>query len=91
MTKGIVLPKRFEDCQFDQELEEDDESEQLTHPCSVPSHYKKYTVEERKIILQRPTRKKVVAGVSYDGQEEAKKVDLAQPNESQNRCTYQQT
>ena len=38
-------------------------------------------VEERKIILQRPTREKVVAGVSYDGQEEVKKVDLAQSNE----------
>ena len=47
----------------------------------MPSHYKKYTVEERKIVLQKPTREKVVAGVSYDGQEEAKKVDLAQLDE----------
>ena len=38
-------------------------------------------VEEWKTILQKPTREKVVVGVSYDGQEEAKKVDLAQLDE----------
>ena len=53
----------------------------MTHPRSVPSHYKKYTVEERKIVLQKPTKEKVVAGVAHYGQEEAKKVDLAQPYE----------
>ena len=73
--------ERFEDCQFDWELDEDEESELLTHPRSVPSYYKKYTVEERRIVLQKPIREKVVAGVSYNGQEEARKVDLAQPNE----------
>ena len=31
--------------------------------------------------MQKPTREKVIAGVSYDGQEEAKKVDLAQLDE----------
>ena len=81
MTKGVVLPERFEDCHSDWELEEDDESKQLTHPRSVSSHYKKYMVEEWKIVLQKSTREKVVAGVSYDGQEEAKKVDLAQLDE----------
>ena len=38
-------------------------------------------IEEYKIVLQRPTREKIVARVSYDGQEEAKKVDLAQLDE----------
>ena len=47
----------------------------------MPSHYKKYTVEEWKIVLQKPNREKVVVGVSYNGQEEAKKVDLAQLEE----------
>ena len=31
--------------------------------------------------MQKPTREKVIVGVSYDGQEEAKKVDLAQLDE----------
>ena len=38
-------------------------------------------MEERKIVVQKPNREKVVAGFSYDGQEEAKKIDLAQPRE----------
>ena len=75
------MPEKFEDCLSDWGLEEDDESGQLTHPRNMPSHYKKYMVEKRKIVLQKPTREKVVAGVSYDGQEEAKKVDLAQLDE----------
>ena len=38
-------------------------------------------MEKRKIVVQKLDREKVVAGVSYDGQEEAKKIDLAQPGE----------
>ena len=78
-TKTLKLPEKFEDCQ--EEWGTDDEEEKLTTPISVPSHYKKYNVEERKIVVQKPDREKVVAGVSYDGQEEAKKIDLAQPGE----------
>ena len=36
--------------------EEEDTKEKLTTPISVPEHYKKYTVEERKIIWQKPNR-----------------------------------
>ena len=78
-TKALKLPEKFEDCQ--EEWGSDEEEDKLTTPISVPSHYKKYEVEERKIVVQKLDREKVVAGVSYDGQEEAKKIDLAQPGE----------
>ena len=48
---------------------------------SVPSHYKKYTVEDRKIVVQQPERLKVTQGISYDGPEDTKKIDLAKPGE----------
>ena len=78
-TNTLKLPEKFEDCQ--DEWGTDEEEEKLTTPISVPSHYKKYNVKERKIVVQKPDREKVVAGVSYDGQEEAKKINLAQPRE----------
>ena len=79
-TKALKLPKKFEDCQEEWGSNQEEE-DKLTTPISVPSHYKKYEVEERKIVVQKPDREKVVARVSYDGQEEAKKIDLAQPRE----------
>ena len=72
-TKGLKLLEMFEDCQEEWGIEEDENEEKLTTPINVPSHYKKYVVDERKIVVQKPDREKVVAGVSYDGQEEAKK------------------
>ena len=84
-TKAFKLPEKFEDCQEEWGLNE--EEDKLTTPISVPSHYKKYEVEERKIVVQNPDREKVVVGVSYDGQEEAKKIDLAQPGEEA-KSTY---
>ena len=79
-TKALKLIKKFEDCQEEWGLDEEDE-DKLTTPINVPSHYKKYEVDKRKIVVQKPNREKVVAGVSYDGQKEAKKIDLAQPRE----------
>ena len=76
----LKLPENFEDCQEEWGSYEEEE-DKLTTPISVPSYYKKYEVEERNIVVQKPNREKVVAGVSYDGQEEAKKIDLAQPRE----------
>ena len=75
-TKALKLPKKFEDCQEEWGSNEEDE-DKLTTPISVPSHYKKYEVEERNIVVQKPDKEKVVAGVSYDGHEEAKKINLA--------------
>ena len=79
-TKVLKLLEKFEDCQEEWGSDEEEE-DKLTTPISVPSHYKKYEVEERKIVVQKHDKEKVVAGVSYDGQEETKKIDLAQPRE----------
>ncbi|MCO5558107.1 hypothetical protein L7F22_011684 [Adiantum nelumboides] len=47
----------------------------------VPSHYKKYTIQDRKIIVQQPMRELKEPGTTYDGPEKAKKIDLAEPGE----------
>ena len=47
---------------------------------SVPSHYKKYTVEDRKIVMQLPDRQNE-KNKSYDGPKDAKKIDIAEPGE----------
>ena len=55
----------------------DDSNEGEGH-IDMPKGLKKYTVEDRKVILQKPVRQKPKApGVSYDGPEDAKQVDLA--------------
>ena len=48
---------------------------------SVPSHLKKHKVEDRKIVVKQPERLKVAQGISYDGPEDTKKIDLAKPGE----------
>lgn len=48
---------------------------------SVPSHYKKYNVEDRKIMVKQLERLKVTQGISYDGSENTKKIDLAELGE----------
>ena len=53
----------------------------LSNPISVPSHYKNYKVEERKIMVTMPERTLTSLGVSYDEPEDTKKVDLASPGE----------
>ena len=69
--------EEFKDCLLEWEDLDTDE-DKLTTPISVPSHYKKYTVEERKIVVKKPERRDT-PGISYDGPENAKKVDLALP------------
>ena len=76
-TKALKLLEKSKDCQ--EEWGRDEDKEKLTTPISVTSHYKKYNVEERKIVVQKPNRENFVASVLYDGQEEAMKINLAQP------------
>ena len=44
---------------------------------NAPSHFKRYTVEERKIILQHPKREPQKTGESYDGPENSKQVNIS--------------
>ena len=57
------------------------ESEAESGNVSVPSHYKRYAIEQQRIVLEKPKRERVEPGKSYDGPEQAKKIDLAQPGE----------
>ncbi|MCO5596794.1 hypothetical protein L7F22_050864 [Adiantum nelumboides] len=59
------------------ETDEDANSDKM----DVPSHYKKHTIQDRKIIVQQPMRELKEPGASYDGPEKAKKIDLAEPGE----------
>ena len=46
----------------------------------VPSNFKKFTIQDRKIVLQQPIRVRPEnPGESYDGPEDAKKIDLVEP------------
>ena len=47
---------------------------------SVPSHHKKYSVEDRRITVQMPDRQNRTKE-SYDGPEDAKKIDITKPGE----------
>ena len=47
----------------------------------VPSHYKKYTIQDRHILLQTPERQRTQPRTSFDGQENSKRIDLAKPRE----------
>ena len=58
--------------------EEDGEGSDL---ISVPSHYKKYTVEDQKITVKQPERIKETQRISYDGPKDTKKVELAKLGE----------
>ena len=44
---------------------ESDEDKKDTQ--SLPSHFKRYTVQDRKIVVQQPTRTLQNPGESYDG------------------------
>ena len=60
-------------------------SEDSTTPkvgLDVPENFRSYTVQDRSIILQSPKREKpLTLGESYDGPEDAKVIDLADPGE----------
>ena len=49
------------------------------HP--LPPQLKKYTIQDQKIIVQQPIRTAQKPGESYDGLENAKKIDLAEEGE----------
>ena len=51
-TKALKLPKKFEDWQEEWGIEENEHKEKLTTPISMLSHYKKYNVEERKLLFR---------------------------------------
>ena len=56
---------------------EDTGSEEL----NAPSHFKCYTMEERKVILQNPMRESQGSGKSYNGPKNSKQINLAEDNE----------
>ncbi|MCO5551659.1 hypothetical protein L7F22_005163 [Adiantum nelumboides] len=62
---------------MEMEIEEDTNLDKM----DVSSHYKKYTIQDRKIIVQQPMKELKEPGTSYDGPEKAKKIDLAEPSE----------
>ena len=48
----------------------------------VPDNFKRYTIQDRRIVLEKPKRIPTgQPGESYDGPEQAKQVDLAEPGE----------
>ena len=56
----------------DESIDEDDGD------ISVPSNFKRFTVQDTHVVLQRPNRQKPeTPEVSYDGPMDAKKIDLA--------------
>ena len=60
----------------------DTESEtELEEVHSLPPQLKRYTIQERKIVVQQPVRTAQKPGESYDGLENAKKIDLANDGE----------
>ena len=63
------------------ESDSDDSKERRNKDgISVPSHYKNYTIEDRKILMQLPDRQNEKKK-SYDGPEDAKKIDISKPEE----------
>ncbi|MCO5579251.1 hypothetical protein L7F22_033105 [Adiantum nelumboides] len=61
------------------EMEMDDDTN--LDKMDVPSHYKKYTIQDRNIIVQQLMRELKEPGTSYDGPKKAKKIDVAEPGE----------
>ena len=58
-----------------------DDSDEETNDM-MPESLKKFTIQDRKIILQKPIRRKPeLPGVSYDGPEDSKQVNLADEGE----------
>lgn len=58
-----------------------DSDESDKEGLSAPLHFKRYTIQERKIVLQQPKREKEKSSKSYDGPEKFKKIDLASEGE----------
>ena len=63
-------------------MESDEEEKESDLACvNVPFHFKKYTIQDKKIIIEQPIREMVEPGKSYDGPENAKRIDLAELGE----------
>ena len=60
---------------------ESDEEEKNSQAISVPSHFKRYTIKGREIVVQKLVRNKLGEGQSYDFPNKSKIVDLAQEGE----------
>ena len=59
----------------------DNSQDENSDKLSVPSHFKKYTVESQKIVLKQPVREVPEEKISYDLWELSKTENLAQPGE----------
>ena len=59
----------------------DNSQDENSDKLSVPSHFKKYTVESQKIVLRQPVREVPEEKISYDLPKMSKTVNLAQPGE----------
>ena len=55
----------------------DNSQDKNSDKLSVPSHFKKYTVESQKIVLKQPVREFPEEKISYDLPELSKTVNLA--------------
>lgn len=62
-------------------MESEEEEESRKDGISVPSHYKKYTVQERRVVIEKPMREQKEPGTSFDGPEDAKKIDRSESGE----------
>lgn len=58
-----------------------DSEDERNENMSFPSHFKQYTIQDRKVVVQQPIRTSEVLGKSYDGPENAKRIDLAEEGE----------
>ena len=58
-------------------MSDDSEEEAIEDQLNLPNAFKRYTIQDRTILLHKPKRKKPTKkGESYEGLEDAKKVDL---------------
>ena len=71
--KFIELKKTLKEV-WTTKMETSDESDKDKDAVSVPSHYKKYTIQDRRLVVEQPKRERQ-PGKSYDGSEDAKKID----------------
>ncbi|MCO5548151.1 hypothetical protein L7F22_001609 [Adiantum nelumboides] len=62
-------------------IEMDTDEDVNSDKMDVPSHYKKYIIQDRKIIVQQPMRELKEPGTSYNGPKKAKKINLTEPGE----------
>ena len=70
--------KRTLQKEWSAEMESDDSDQDA---LSAPLHFKCYTIQDQKIVLQQPKRDPQKPGESYDGLENSKKIDLAEEGE----------